>query len=100
MKGFTIHNVIEIHVSTHLLIVFVELSRLSLAMFHGHNLKLFILLLISPLPRHIKGSGNYSEFVPLVINTWAGNHEVATDKGDETTAVYSICPGEKLSISL
>lgn len=76
-------------IAVHMFLVCVRLvTPLSLAkMLHFHNLKHFILLLISSLPRYIvKSSDDRSDFFPLVINTWAGNHEVATDKGDEATA--------------
>ena len=97
----TMQNVIEIHGSSHPFKVYDRLSRLSLAkMFHFHNLKHFILLLISSFPLYTKSSGNYSDFFPGVINTWAGNHEVATDKGDEATAVYSTRLGAKLFMKL
>ncbi|KAJ7352858.1 hypothetical protein OS493_033400 [Desmophyllum pertusum] len=50
---------------------------------HFHNLKLFILvfggsfLLSVPCAQN---SANDSKSFPLVINTWAGNYQVATDK--------------------
>ena len=70
-------------------------------MFHFHNqLKYFIYLLISSLPLYTERTGNYLDFFPVVINTWAGNYEVATDKGNETTSVYSNCLGAKFFINL
>lgn len=84
-------TVIEIYGSSHLFLVYVRLSSSLVKMlFYFQNLKHFILLLISSLPRYIKTSGSYSDFFPLVVNTWAGNHEVATDKGNKATAVYTI----------
>lgn len=59
-------------------------------LFYFQNLKHFILFLISSLPRYIKSSDNYSDLFPLVVNTWAGNHEVATDKANKTTADHTI----------
>lgn len=76
---------------TPVFIVYVRLSSsLAKMLFYFQNLKHFILFLISSLPRYIKSSDNYSDLFPLVVNTWAGNHEVATDKGNKTTADHTI----------
>ena len=84
-------TVIEIHGNSHLFLVYVRLSSsLAKMLFYFQNWKHFILLLISSLPRYIKSSGSYSDVFPLVVNTWAGNHEVATDKGNKAAAVYTI----------
>jgi len=92
-------TVIEIYGSSHLFLVRLS-SSLAKMLFYFQNLKHFILLLISSLPRYIKSSGSYSDFFPLVVNTWAGNHEVATDKGNKATAVrHDRFAVEKLFIS-
>ena len=54
-----------------------------LQVFTVRNLILLCTGLILPL-LCARGSVNDSHFVPLVINTWAGNYEVATDKGVKT----------------
>lgn len=58
-------------------------------MLHFFNVNLFILLLAGIiLPPTCAGSfandSDSSHRIPLVINTWAGNYEVATNKGDKT----------------